>query len=45
MGIVGVNCEVSIRGIGLFFVEIHTLSGSVPVHRFLIQQVCPLMCW
>jgi hypothetical protein len=45
MGFVGVNYEVSIPGIGLFFVEIHTLGGSMPVHRFLIHLDCPLICW
>jgi hypothetical protein len=45
MGFVGLNYEVSIPGIGLFFVEIHTLGGSMPVHRFLIHLDCPLICW
>ena len=39
MGFVGVNYEVSIPGIELFFVEIHTLGGSAPVRRFLIQLI------
>jgi hypothetical protein len=45
LGFMGGNYEVSIPGVGLFFVEIHTLGGSVPVHRFWIQLDCPLICW
>jgi hypothetical protein len=45
LGFRGGNYEVSIPGVGLFFVEIHTLGGSVPVHRFWIQLDCPLICW
>lgn len=35
MGFVGVNHEVSIPGIELFFAEIHMLGGPAPVRRFL----------
>jgi threonine dehydrogenase-like Zn-dependent dehydrogenase len=39
IGFVGVNYEVSIPGIGLFFVKIYTLGGPVPVRRLLIQLI------
>jgi threonine dehydrogenase-like Zn-dependent dehydrogenase len=35
LGYVGVNYEVSIPGIELFFAGIHTLGGPAPVRRFL----------
>jgi threonine dehydrogenase-like Zn-dependent dehydrogenase len=35
LGYVGVNYEVSIPGINLFFAGIHTLGGPAPVRRFL----------
>jgi threonine dehydrogenase-like Zn-dependent dehydrogenase len=35
LGYVGVNYEVSIPGIDLFFAGIHTLGGPAPVRRFL----------
>ncbi|MFI6309725.1 zinc-dependent alcohol dehydrogenase family protein [Nocardia fusca] len=42
MGFVGVNYDVNIGGIDLFFAGIHTEGGPAPVRRFLpelIQQV------
>ena len=39
MGFVGVNHEVSIRGIELFFAEIHLLGGHTPVRRFLPELI------
>jgi threonine dehydrogenase-like Zn-dependent dehydrogenase len=35
LGYVGVNYDVTIPGIGLFFAGIHTLGGPAPVRRFL----------
>ena len=35
MGFVGVNHEVSIPGIDLFFADIHLHGGPAPVRRFL----------
>jgi threonine dehydrogenase-like Zn-dependent dehydrogenase len=35
MGFVGVNCDVSIPGIDLFFAGIHLHGGPAPVRRFL----------
>jgi threonine dehydrogenase-like Zn-dependent dehydrogenase len=35
LGYVGVNYDVSIPGIDLFFAGIHTLGGPAPVRRFL----------
>ena len=35
MGYVGVNYDVQIPGIQLFFAGIHTLGGPAPVRRFL----------
>jgi threonine dehydrogenase-like Zn-dependent dehydrogenase len=39
LGYVGVNYEVSIPGIELFFAGIHTLGGPAPVRRFLPDLV------
>ena len=35
MGFVGVNYDVSIPGIDLFFADIHLHGGPAPVRRFL----------
>ena len=35
MGFVGVNHDVSIPGIDLFFADIHVHGGPAPVRRFL----------
>lgn len=35
MGYVGVNYDVTIRGIDLFFADIHLHGGPAPVRRFL----------
>jgi threonine dehydrogenase-like Zn-dependent dehydrogenase len=39
LGYVGVNYEVSIPGIDLFFAGIHTLGGPAPVRRFLPELI------
>ncbi|GAA1776660.1 zinc-dependent alcohol dehydrogenase family protein [Streptomonospora arabica] len=39
MGYVGVNHEVQIPGIELFFAGIHTLGGPAPVRRFLPELI------
>lgn len=39
MGFVGVNHDVSISGIDLFFAEIHLLGGPAPVRRFLPELI------
>jgi threonine dehydrogenase-like Zn-dependent dehydrogenase len=39
LGFVGVNYEVSIPGMELFFAGIHTLGGPAPVRRFLPDLV------
>jgi threonine dehydrogenase-like Zn-dependent dehydrogenase len=39
LGYVGVNYEVSIPGIELFFAGIHTLGGPAPVRRFLPELI------
>ncbi len=39
MGFVGVNYEVQIPGIEMFFAEIHTLGGPAPVRRFLPELI------
>lgn len=39
LGFVGVNYEVEIPGIDLFFAEIHTQGGPAPVRRFLPDLV------
>jgi threonine dehydrogenase-like Zn-dependent dehydrogenase len=39
MGFVGVNHDVSIPGIDLFFACIHTHGGPAPVRRFLPELI------
>ncbi|MTE16857.1 alcohol dehydrogenase catalytic domain-containing protein [Nocardia sp. CT2-14] len=39
MGFVGVNYDVTIRGIDLFFAGIHTEGGPAPVRRFLPKLI------
>jgi threonine dehydrogenase-like Zn-dependent dehydrogenase len=39
LGFVGVNYEVSIPGMELFFAGIHTLGGPAPVRRFLPELI------
>ena len=39
MGFVGVNYEVLIPGMELFFAEIHMLGGPAPVRRFLPELI------
>ena len=39
MGFVGVNYEVHIPGMELFFAEIHMLGGPAPVRRFLPELI------
>ncbi|MBK3624696.1 zinc-dependent alcohol dehydrogenase family protein [Streptomyces sp. MBT49] len=39
LGYVGVNHDVSIPGIELFFAGIHTLGGPAPVRRFLPELI------
>lgn len=43
MGFVGVNYQVKIPGMELFFADIHVHGGPAPVRRFLpdlIRQIC-----
>lgn len=39
LGYVGVNYDVTIPGIGLFFAGIHALGGPAPVRRFLPELI------
>jgi threonine dehydrogenase-like Zn-dependent dehydrogenase len=39
LGYVGVNYEVNIPGMALFFAGIHTLGGPAPVRRFLPELI------
>src|SRR5947209_10848981 len=42
LGYVGVNYDVKVPGIELFFAGIHTLGGPAPVRRFLPDLIQPI---